>query len=75
VKVGLPFDQEDIYIYYDFEEVMFRWDHQSKQVYRKFYSEQEFAAPIPQDNRLYTDALLSGSEITQEEYDKGKSPS
>lgn len=33
----------------------------------------ESADPISADNRLFNEALLSGSEIKQEEYELGKS--
>ena len=62
----------DIYIDYPFEEVMFRRDHKSNKIYRKFYSKEESSEAIPFTNRLYTDALLSGERITKEEYIKGK---
>lgn len=29
--------QSDLYVDYDYEEVMFRWDHIRKTQYRKFY--------------------------------------
>lgn len=33
---------------------------------------EESAAPISADNRLFNEALMFGSEITQEEYELGK---
>ena len=65
-------DTKDVYIDYPFEEVMFRRMKKDGSIYRKFYGEDEFAKSIPHDNRLYNDALLSGDEITQKEYEAGK---
>lgn len=72
--MGINFDDfvtRDIYIDYDFEEVTYRWDHQAKAVYLKFYGKPEKTDPVPQDNRLYVDALRFGREITKEEYERG----
>lgn len=72
--MGINFDDfvtRDVYIDYDFEEVTYRWDHRAKAVYLKFYGKPEKADPIPQDNRLYVDALRFGREITKEEYERG----
>lgn len=71
INKGETFSQRDIYIDYDFEQVMFRWDHISKKQYRKFYGQDE-EMEVPHDNRLYNDALISGDEITEAEYRKGK---
>jgi len=72
VNKGERFGQEDIYVDYEFERVMFRWDFHEKKIYRKFYSEKEGAQPVPHDNRLYNDALLYGDEVTRDEYINGK---
>ena len=69
---GERFDRENIYIDYQFEQVMFRWDFLERKRYKKFYGESEGNKFIPCDNRLYNDALLYGDEITLEEYFKGK---
>ena len=62
----------DIFIDYEFEEVMFRREYKSGNIYRKFYSEGEHTDPIPFDNRLYTDALRFGVKISEDEYSIGK---
>lgn len=69
---GERFDREDVFIDYDFENVMFRWDHLTHKIYRKFYSGVENPQPISHENRLFNDAFLYGDEITREEYLKGK---
>ena len=52
---------------------MYRWDHKAEKIHVKFYGEDEKPDPIPHDNRLFNEALLSGKEITYEEYLEGKS--
>ena len=51
--------------------VMFRWDHQAKQIYRRFYGKIEDPVAIPPGNRLFNDALRFGDEVSSEEYLKG----
>lgn len=72
IDKGEKFKHENIYIDYDFEQVMFRWDHLERNIYIKFYGEAEGNELVPHDNRLFNDALLYGDEITLEEYLKGK---
>jgi len=72
IKTGEYLNTKEIYIDYPFEEVMFRRNNKNGSVYRKFYGEKESAEPIPHNNKLYNDALLSGNEITHDEYKKGK---
>ena len=72
VGKGERFTQGDVYIEDPFEEVMFRYDAKSDKIYRKFYAEKESKKPVPHDNRLYYDTLMTGFEITKDEYLKGK---
>jgi hypothetical protein len=72
VSKGERFAKEDIFVDYDFEQVMFRWDHLKKLNYRKFYGRTEHLEPVPQANRLLNDAFLFGDEITKDEYLRGK---
>lgn len=72
IKTGEYLNTKDVYIDYPFEEVMFRRMKSNGKIYRKFYGEEEFSEPISFDNKLYSDALLSGDEITKEEYEQGK---
>ena len=72
IKTGEYLNTKEIYIDYPFEEVMFRRNHKNGSVYRKFYGEKESVEPIPHNNKLYNDALLSGNEITHDKYEKGK---
>ena len=72
VNKGKIFQERSVFIDYPFEEVMFRWDHEQRQVYRKFYGQAEGTSPVPTDNRLYNDAILYGDEITREQYVAGR---
>jgi len=63
--MGIPkeqFKNRDIFISYDYEDVMFRYDHISKRFYRKFYDESD-ECEVSYDNRLLNDAILGGDEI------------
>jgi hypothetical protein len=68
---GELFARDDIYIDYPFEEVMFRWDHGAKKVYRRFYGEEECPDSVAHDNRLFNDAIQFGDQITRKQYERG----
>jgi hypothetical protein len=74
--MGIPneeFRKRDIYIDYDFEEVMFRYEHSTRRFFRKFYGESnDDEDEVPYDNRLLTDAILGGDEIDAKTYQEGK---
>lgn len=65
------FATEDLYVDYDFEEVMFAWDHRKQTVRRKFYGETS-CAEVSWDNNLFYQACLWGDEITAEVFERGK---
>jgi hypothetical protein len=71
INKGPRFTTDDVYVNYPFENVMFRWDHRERKIYRKFYGKDEGSESVPHDNRLYTHALLWGDEISREQYEKG----
>jgi hypothetical protein len=71
IDKGRIFSDRDVYIDYPFEEVMFHWDHVEQKVYVRFHGKAENRDPVPHDNRLFNDALLSGSEISPEQYERG----
>lgn len=75
IEKGTRFQIGAVYIDYPFENVMFRWDHETRQVFRKFYGQPEDPRPIPYDNRLYNEALTHGNEIAATQYASGKSNS
>jgi hypothetical protein len=60
------FGKGDVYIDYPFEDAKFRYEKQTNQVYRRFYGESE--AEIRWDSDLYKQAILSGKQITRDEY-------
>ncbi|STQ91107.1 hypothetical protein [Iodobacter fluviatilis] len=72
IEKGVTFTIRDVYIDYEYEEVMFRWDHVSQKTYVKFYGESEKHTPVDHKNRLFNDALLSGNEISKEQYENGR---
>jgi hypothetical protein len=65
------FRQGDVFIDYDFEEVMFRYEFATRRCFRKFYGESE-EKEVPYDNRLLNDAILGGTEIDAKTYQEGK---
>ncbi|MFT7372677.1 MAG: hypothetical protein ACI9T9_001364 [Oleiphilaceae bacterium] len=72
IKTGEYLNTKDVYIDYPFEDVMFSRMKKDGAICRKFYGEQESSEVISDDNRLFNEALLSGDEITQKEYEIGK---
>ena len=60
------FQQGDVYIDYPFEDVMFRYEHQTHKVFRKFYGEAE--VEVPHSSRLFGDATSGGRQVSEEEY-------
>ncbi|MGY2184839.1 hypothetical protein D3C87_884500 [compost metagenome] len=73
IEKGERFANEDIFIDYPYEEVTYRWDHPSKQVFVRFYGDEESIQPVPHDNRLFNEALRFGEEITRQDYNRGRS--
>ena len=63
---------KDVFIDYTYDGVMFRREHLTGLVYRKFYGDSEFPDPIPNNNNLFNESLLYGDEITRELYQIGK---
>jgi len=72
IKTGDYLNEKDIYIDYPFEQVMFRRVKADGFIYKKFYGQKESSKPVKYNNNLYNDALLSGDEISKEDYTKGK---
>jgi hypothetical protein len=65
------FRQGDVFIDYDFEDVMFRYEYTTRRFFRKFYGE-SVEKEVPFDNRLLNDAILGGTEIDPNVYQEGK---
>lgn len=60
------FKKGDVYIDYAFEDAKFRYCKEDGKVYRRFYGQAE--VEIRPDSDLYNQAILSGREITRDEY-------
>jgi hypothetical protein len=60
------FRKGDVYLDYPFEEAKFRWDKQTRKLYRRFYGKPE--EEIPASSALFNEAIAAGTEITREEY-------
>ncbi len=74
--MGIPtsaFRAGDLYIEYLFEDVLFRWEKESRRVFCKFYSDTR-EHERPHDNKLFCDARLSGVLTTAERYFSGGAP-
>ena len=56
----------DVYIDYAFEDAKFRYEKRTGSVYRRFYGRSE--VEVRPDSDLYNQAILSGREITRDEY-------
>lgn len=69
---GEFFIGRDVYIDYPFEQVMFRWDHAKEKVFMRFYGESEKKEPISHERGIFNSAILSGDEISREQYEKGR---
>ncbi len=65
------FQQGDVFIDYDFESVMFRYDAATHTFFRKFHGEAE-EHPVPSNNRLLADAIRGGDEIDRGAYTAGR---
>jgi hypothetical protein len=66
------YHQGDFWVFYDFEDVLFRWESATGKYYRKFVDHaNEKERELPRDNRLLSDALRWGDEITAEVYGRG----
>ena len=65
------FKDRDIFIDYDFEDVMFRYEYQTRRFFRKFYGKTE-ETEVSYDNRLLNDAMLFGEETDVQSYHVGK---
>jgi hypothetical protein len=65
------FQQGDVFIDYDFEDVLFRFDAASRRYFRKFYGEPS-EHEVPHDNRLLNDAIRFGTETDRTIYEAGR---
>jgi hypothetical protein len=70
-KADPRFATQALFVDYEFERVMFRWDPVTQRRYRKPYGGGEHG-PVAHDDELYNQALLYGREISEAEYAAGK---
>jgi hypothetical protein len=65
------FAQGDVYIDYDYEQVMFRYEFSTRKFYRRFYGEKK-ESEVRFDNGLLNQAICSGVEIDRGRYYSNK---
>ena len=65
------FQQGEVFVDYDIEEVLFRYEPGTRRFFRKFYGESK-EDEVPHDNRLLNDAIRFGDETDPETYYTGK---
>jgi len=65
------FRNSDVYVDYDLEDVMFRYELSTRRFFRKFYGKSE-EDEVPHDNRLLNDAIRFGDETDAKTYQAGK---
>lgn len=63
--------ERDVFIDSELEEVMFRWEAKSGQVFRKFYGSGQETLLVDHSNRLFNDVLRFGDEVDSETYSRG----
>ena len=56
----------DVYIVFPYEEAKFRFEKDTRKVYRRFYGQPE--VEIPPSSNLYNEAISAGEQITREDY-------
>ncbi len=65
------FRDRDIFLDYEFEDVMFRFEAGARRFFRKFYGESK-ESEVLHDNRLLNDAMLFGEETDSKTYQQGR---
>ena len=68
------FRQSDVYIDYDFEGVMFRYEHGTRRFFCKFYGKST-EVEVAYNDRLLNDAIRFGDETDFKTYRAGKKAS
>ncbi len=56
----------DVYIDFPYEKAKFRFEKDTRKVYRRFYGKPE--DEIPHSSHLYNEAICAGEQITREDY-------
>jgi hypothetical protein len=62
---------KDVYVDYNFENVLFRFEHKTRTFFRKFYGE-DYEVEVKYNNRLLNDAIRFGDESDEHTYKTGK---
>lgn len=70
MQKGEFFRDKDRYLYEPSEDAFFYWDHGTRKIRMKFAGE-DYDIEIPHDHRIFNDAILSGREVTRDEYERG----
>ena len=60
------FQQGDVYLGYPFEDMRFRFNKATGQVFSRYLDRPE--VEVPHSDRLFNDAICSGKVITKDEY-------
>ena len=60
------FLEGDVYIDFLYEKAKFRFEKDTRKVYRRFYGQPE--DEIPPSSNLYNEAISAGEQITREDY-------
>ena len=71
MEKGDFFVGQDRYLFYDFEEAMFAYDHVTAKISMKFVGD-DFENDVGHDHRIWNEAILNGIEITRAEYLAGR---
>lgn len=62
----------ELYVYDDYNQLMFRWDGVANVVYVRPYGDTESVNPLPCYDKMFNEARLYGTAISREEYERGK---
>ena len=63
------FRKGDVYIDFPFEDVLYRYEFKTRRLFCRFYGCPE--NEIPQDSKLFHDAISAGAVTTAERYAQG----
>jgi len=65
------FREGDVFIEFDIEDVLFRYEHGTRRFFCKFYGKAK-EVEVPHDDRLLNDGIRFGSEIDEYTYRAGR---
>lgn len=70
LDTGDFFTSQDRYLYEPSEQAMFFWDHKKQQAFMKLRG-WTYTTPVEPSHRIFNDAILSGFQISKEEFEAG----